>query len=60
MAGTRLSILTEIFEYRIFRIPDYQRGYSWSEDQLEDLWNDIRYTSDKNPHYMGVLSLEEV
>lgn len=25
----------------IFRIPDYQRGYQWEEDQWEELWNQI-------------------
>lgn len=31
----------EIFSNQIFRIPDYQRGYSWEESQLEDLWADL-------------------
>lgn len=25
----------------VFRIPDYQRGYQWEEDQWEELWNQI-------------------
>jgi len=24
-----------------YRIPDYQRPYSWSEEELEDLWEDL-------------------
>lgn len=24
-----------------FRIPIYQRGYSWKEDQMEELWSDL-------------------
>ena len=24
-----------------YRVPPYQRGYSWSEEQWEDFWNDI-------------------
>ena len=24
-----------------YRVPPYQRDYSWSEEQWEDLWNDL-------------------
>ncbi|MDD3358443.1 MAG: DUF262 domain-containing protein [Parabacteroides sp.] len=33
--------LSELFNNKIFRIPDYQRGYAWSEKQLTELWDDI-------------------
>ena len=33
--------LAELFAKRIFRIPDYQRGYAWGERQLMELWQDI-------------------
>jgi len=26
---------------RIYRVPAFQRNYSWDEEQWEDLWNDI-------------------
>ena len=26
---------------RIYRVPPYQRDYSWEVDQWEDLWNDV-------------------
>ncbi|MCX6615949.1 MAG: DUF262 domain-containing protein, partial [Acidobacteria bacterium] len=26
---------------KAFRVPPYQRDYSWGEEQWEDLWNDI-------------------
>ena len=32
--------LSSIFDKKIFRIPDYQRGYAWNERQLEDFWDD--------------------
>ena len=46
-----------------FRIPDYQRGYSWDQ-QFIDLWKDILriYNNDDSNkrHYTGMLSLEEM
>jgi hypothetical protein len=57
-----LKTLAEIFNNRIFRVPDYQRGYAWGENQLWQFWEDlvnldlgkIRY------HYTGVLTLEPI
>jgi len=43
-----------------FRVPAYQRDYSWEEEQWEDLWNDIvelRNIPDDR-HYMGALVLQ--
>jgi hypothetical protein len=37
--------LTGLFADRVFRIPSYQRFYSWQEKQREDLFNDIRVLS---------------
>lgn len=36
-----LQSLSQIFNKRIFRIPDYQRGYAWQGQQLRDFWEDI-------------------
>ena len=36
-----LRSVSEVFNKVLFRIPDYQRGYSWDKYQLEDFWNDI-------------------
>ena len=33
--------LAELIEGRLFRIPDYQRSYSWGRGQRQDLFNDI-------------------
>ena len=33
--------LIKLFGDKIFRIPNYQRGYSWGERQLNELWDDI-------------------
>src|ERR1035437_5486581 len=34
-------LLTDLLEHRLFRIPEYQRAYSWQSKQREDLFNDI-------------------
>ncbi len=36
-----LESLQSIFKDRIFKIPDYQRGYAWTTRQLKDFWEDI-------------------
>ena len=28
--------LDELFHKRVFRVPDYQRGYSWEEQQVQE------------------------
>ena len=40
--------LLELFNGKIFRIPDYQRGYAWEEKQLQELWDDIEEISVEN------------
>lgn len=55
-----LESLKDIFKERIFRIPDYQRGYAWTTRQLKDFWEDlINLPSDKY-HYTGLLSLKKI
>lgn len=43
-----------------YRVPPYQRDYSWEEEQWEDLWNDIEQLalSSDARHYMGALVVE--
>lgn len=45
-----------------YRIPRFQRDYSWTEDQWEDLWNDILTVlvadAGEGAHYMGYLVLQ--
>ena len=45
---------------RSYRAPRYQRDYSWSEEEWEDLWNDIiELGPDADAvHYMGALVVE--
>ncbi len=56
-----MKSLSDIFHNTIFRIPDYQRGYAWQNEQLEDLWRDILNLFDNNrTHYMGMIGVEAV
>lgn len=56
----QLVTLSKIFTDRIFRIPDYQRGYAWTEKQLKDFWSDVQQLEPRTNHYTGVLTLEDV
>ncbi len=57
---TELLTVSKIFNEALFRIPDYQRGYSWEESHLNDFWSDIEQLRDDKSHYTGVITLEEV
>lgn len=50
--------LDSLFKEKIFRIPDYQRGYAWQHDQLKDFWEDLINLSGNRSHYTGVLTLK--
>ncbi|MCH7963770.1 MAG: DUF262 domain-containing protein [Bacteroidetes bacterium] len=49
-----------IFKDRIFKIPDYQRGYAWTTRQLKDFWEDVVNLPPDRFHYTGLLSLKMV
>ena len=55
-----LSTLSKLFTEKLFRIPDYQRGYSWADKQLKDFWTDLNQLTGEQKHYTGVLTLESV
>jgi len=52
--------LDSLFKEKIFRIPDYQRGYAWRREQLKDFWEDLINLSDDRSHYTGVLTLKQI
>ena len=55
-----LLSLTDLFNRSIFRIPDYQRGYSWGKLQLEEFWSDILNLLPNRDHYTGMISLKKL
>lgn len=56
----QLKSISKIFTEKLLRIPDYQRGYAWTEKQLKDFWSDISQLEIGKNHYVGVLTFENV
>ena len=52
--------LESLFKEKLFRIPDYQRGYAWGKDQLNAFWEDLVNLPNGRSHYTGVLTLKEI
>lgn len=55
MANT--STIEEVFSGRIFKIPNYQRGYSWERSQWEDLKKDLELLPNNRNHFTGTIVL---
>jgi hypothetical protein len=57
-----VNFLELIGNGRIYRVPPYQRDYSWEAEQWEDLWNDLIALRDSTDdrHYMGALVVEGI
>ena len=54
-----LVTLSQLFANNLeqFKVPAYQRRYSWNTDQIEELFNDI---VSQNDHLLGMLILFRV
>lgn len=55
-----LQSLSNLYQNRLFRIPDYQRGYAWKREQLVDFWDDVLNLPKGRDHYTGLLSLKRI
>jgi len=58
--ANELQQLSKVFSHRVFRIPDYQRGYAWQQSQLVDFWDDLVNLQEDKYHYTGMLSLKSL
>lgn len=47
--------IQELFTDKVFRVPDYQRGYAWEPRQLDEFWEDLEYLSPDREHYAGTV-----
>ena len=47
----------QLLEKRLFRIPQYQRAYSWRSKERQDMFNDIRQLKEKpgTSHFMATI-----
>ena len=52
--------LSTLFQKTLFRVPDYQRGYSWQYAQCVDFWEDLINIPKGAKHYTGMVSLQPI
>jgi hypothetical protein len=63
------KVLVDLFTDGRYLVPDYQRDYSWTRDEIRDLWEDIlslakgAFTahgqmSNPTPHFLGAIVLQ--
>ena len=49
LLDTKTFTLNEILgNGKIYYVPQFQRDYSWEQDHLDDLWNDLLNTYTRN------------
>jgi uncharacterized protein with ParB-like and HNH nuclease domain len=53
----KFDSVEKFLNYGIFTIPEYQRGYSWTKDQLLDLLHDLNDVEFIKEHYAGTITL---
>jgi hypothetical protein len=53
----KLYTLNEVLHDRLFRVPPYQRGYSWTDKERRDLFQDLERLRDlrRDEHFMATL-----
>ena len=49
--------LQDLFHDRIFRVPDYQRGYAWEKQQVGEFLDDLALLDSSRRHYTGTIVL---
>ncbi|PIO06939.1 hypothetical protein COT47_02190, partial [Candidatus Woesearchaeota archaeon CG08_land_8_20_14_0_20_43_7] len=54
-----LKTIKDLFDgTKIFRVPMYQRAYSWTEKQLSDFIEDIKNQKVDRTYFLGTILLE--
>ena len=52
--------LKKVFSDSVYRIPEYQRPYSWKDSQVEQLWDDLYAAfQDNREYFLGSLIVIE-
>ncbi len=62
LLDTKTSNLSEILgNWKKYKVPEFQRDYSWSEENWQDLWEDINNIEIENTdHYMWTIVLQNM
>ena len=63
LLATDTVTLNDIFSNgKRYEVPEFQRDYSWEEEQWDDLWTDILAVKESRNevHYMGAIVLQDV
>lgn len=55
------TLLSTLFKEKLFRVPDYQRGYAWDRKNWQDLIDDIELLENSSQkHYTGTLVIDYI
>ncbi|MCE2508326.1 MAG: DUF262 domain-containing protein [Nitrosopumilaceae archaeon] len=45
----------EMLNHNKYEVPRYQRGYAWTNKQVEDFWQDLQNALKKDRHFFGTI-----
>lgn len=51
--------LDQLFHKRVFHVPDYQRGYAWESQQIQEFLEDLEILTHGRYHFTGLVVLHE-
>jgi len=55
-----ITLNTVLGNGKSYKVPIFQRDYSWDKDDWEDLWNDIEEIPNDKTHYLGYIVLQPI
>ncbi len=58
--GKKITLSTLFGNEYFFKIPEYQRPYSWQKDNCEQLFDDIYESDRESDYFLGTVILQEV
>jgi hypothetical protein len=59
LALSNVLSVQQLFEGRIFRVPDYQRGYAWESQQRTEFLEDLEILGPGREHFTGLVVLHK-
>jgi Protein of unknown function DUF262 len=48
-----------LFSSSTFEVPQFQREYSWQDDEISDFWNDLHNNLEAESYFLGLVILTE-